>query len=262
MITHGHQNTITGHLFCTSIELLLVEAGVGSDIFDWDYQRFKDAITPGLAQHMWKFLLESLLYFRLSGMEMPLRHVYDCYLMQVFARKYKAPTLANLNRYRMHLQVTTPLSDVTTGDGMNLSHAALHGTQDNTQPHYYFWPVQPKPPTAKFHTWIQALTECFATDSKQLQRPLGAWIDLDDTWSWFYDNDRQRLFQQTADQWMLWIPTHWQQQRSLTQRFLPTNQLLPLPASAHQATIFFSGPFVCLSGTHATEYPPTTGGAS
>ena len=32
MMTHGHQHTITGHLFRTSIEQLLVEAGVGLDI--------------------------------------------------------------------------------------------------------------------------------------------------------------------------------------------------------------------------------------
>ena len=137
MITHGHQNTITGHLYRVSIKQLQVEAGVGSDVFDWDYQQFKGATTQT--------------YFQLSGMEMPLQQINDCYLMQVFARKYKAPTLAKLNRFRIHLRVTT-LAKVATGNGTTLTPAASAGTRDDTQPHYYLWPVQPRPPTNDLHT--------------------------------------------------------------------------------------------------------------
>jgi len=160
--------------------------------------------------------------------------------------------LAKLNRFRIHLRVTT-LSEVTTGDGTALSPAALEGTRDDTRPHYYLWPVQPRPPTDELHTWIRALTECFATDTKKLRQPLGAWIDSDDTWSWFYDDDQQRLFQRIGHDWQVWIPSHRRQQRSSTQRFLLTDHSEPPPPSAQRTTIFYSGPFVRISGTSPTQ---------
>lgn len=116
------------------------------------------SITHGLAQHMSKC-------FKLSGINMTIRRVNYSYLMQMFlARKYKAPTLANQNQYQLHLRVTT-LSDVTTRNGKRLTVNALNSFRDDTQPTYYAWSVQPRPPKVALILWIQALMECFTNHS-------------------------------------------------------------------------------------------------
>ena len=73
MIMHRTKSTSMGDLYCVSVEQLMVKAGVGSDIFAWEYKPFQKAVTKGLAQHMWKFLSESNLYLRTSGIDMSLR---------------------------------------------------------------------------------------------------------------------------------------------------------------------------------------------
>lgn len=69
-----------------------------------------------------------------QGITLPLQRMNDEYIMRIFQAKYKAAAVAKLNRYRIHLRVTT-IADITTGDGVHLSEDRWMGRRDDTRTH-------------------------------------------------------------------------------------------------------------------------------
>ena len=148
LIENGHKDSLIGQLIRTSYEQLAVETGLPGEIFDWDYEEWKQAITTQLwMTETWKFCSEHGIQVR-TGHEQKLqpRRRQDRYLMAEFhARGFKDFQLGRINRCRLYLQVVT-IGDIASMNGRNIKIDALEGKRNE----YYRrkeidWPEQPKP---------------------------------------------------------------------------------------------------------------------
>ena len=102
----------------------------------------------------------------------------DSFLMNRFHDAgYKEAELAQINRCRMFLRVTT-VSDIATCDGCSILQSALQGQRNPFQPDWYLWPQQGPPTKANWKLWIAALTRTLVSPQpRALGVPLGRWLD-------------------------------------------------------------------------------------
>ena len=110
-----------------------------------------------------------------------------------------------LNLCRKFLHVFT-LSDLCTADGAFISYDAWNGKQQPWQNQSIRWPFQGKIPPSGWEIWRGALAKCFtkSTTSRQLRRPLGAWIDIPNGWPWYFSPSDDRLYAQRDSAWHFW----------------------------------------------------------
>lgn len=83
--------------------------------------------------------------------------------------------IATINRSRLHLQALF-LSDITTGEGDEVTTKAMNGIQDNYRKSSWVWPYQPRPSRKEWAVWRKAITLLVTNGisaSQKLQRPLG-----------------------------------------------------------------------------------------
>ena len=140
-------NNITGSFLRNSIELLKVELGTGTNLFTTPYDEFSPMATDCWIKHAWKFAHNHEIEISESvTSNLILRRRHDSYIMSKISHLscYSGAELCHINRCRIYLQVTT-LSDITTACGKYFSHPAYHCLFDDSIPHHYDWPVQPRP---------------------------------------------------------------------------------------------------------------------
>ncbi len=116
MMSHTFKNTTTGDLYRTSMELLNIELGMGTDFSFTPYHLFSCLVTLSLVKSSWKFIYEERIQLKHDiGMKLP--RSGDCPLMQLFHRYLpNADDLMSLNKCRLYLHAYY-VSDIADGSG-------------------------------------------------------------------------------------------------------------------------------------------------
>jgi hypothetical protein len=114
LIYHTSLSSTTGKLYNTSLELLLVEAGLGAEVH-WIPEAYLTPLcTNTLIKSTCPFLIEFQLELRHS-IKLTLGREGDGYLMESFmSGGALIEELSILNRCRLHLR-TLSISDIATG---------------------------------------------------------------------------------------------------------------------------------------------------
>ena len=110
--------TITGKLIRVSLEIAIVELGIGRNLFSLDYTRFHCLLSDSWIKSLLRFAHEYGISIvdRITSFPLPKR-VGDVFLMEAFEHQgYPKKQLQILNRCRIYLQVVM-LSDIMTGNG-------------------------------------------------------------------------------------------------------------------------------------------------
>jgi hypothetical protein len=83
MIHHSALGTFTGQLYRGSLEAMILEVGVGMDIFQYSYHELQYLATSSLVKSTWETLSEYNLTLK-HDITIPLPQVGDVPLMQLF----------------------------------------------------------------------------------------------------------------------------------------------------------------------------------
>jgi len=115
IVFHTANNTLTGQLYTSSLELLLLELGC-STTYSWDPEAIDLLATDSLIKATWCFLsYHNITLVHNSSLELP--REYDCFIIEALCAIGIPPDdLRKCNHCRMHLRAIF-LSNIVTGDG-------------------------------------------------------------------------------------------------------------------------------------------------
>ena len=194
---HLGSNSITDKLIKVSLELAILEVGVGRNLFDLQYNKFSSLVTEGWIKGIWKFVSEKGIGIidRTTKYPAPQREG-DVFLTEIFVHAgYSRSELAKLNQCRMYLKALT-LSDIMHATGNSFT-TAYNLQRDEFYKTRYNWPNQTRPGTAAKKLWRSALRKCFGMKKGITTYTLGTGLyQPSNCWIWSYEAESQLLYQQ------------------------------------------------------------------
>ena len=206
---HAHTDSNTGQLMRTTLQQLLLEIGVGGNIFRRDHNEWKFITTKSWISMCWKFASENRLC--ISGpLKLITRRENDAFLMEHFWTKgITGKQLISVNRVRQYLQVLT-ISDIASPEGGHIMEDYLEGQAPKHQQSWHDWPAQKRPITSDWYDWLRALATLTELGSRRkLVVPLGKWNDgQKDKWEWFYSTTDDRLYRKEPGAWIFYGHSH------------------------------------------------------
>jgi hypothetical protein len=174
IILHNFNDTLTGKLYHTSMEIFFLEMGINpSNLSSKD--KAIALTTPSLVQSTMTFLVQHHLVLRHSITMRPLR-INDEFIMEAFiSLDIDETDLGICNTCRLYLKVCF-LSEITTGDGTYITEDAWTGRYLEQPFKDKSWPKYRRPSAASWHTWQKWVSKTFLTRGRCLRHPLGPWL--------------------------------------------------------------------------------------
>jgi len=133
------------------------------------------------------------------------------------------------NMCRIYLRALY-LSDITSGDGLEISEAALLGIRDGTF-RADSWPFCPKPSPHKWIIWRKCLGSAFCTRGRRLRTSLGSWVNQDPEWPWYCNAEKSRLYEHRNNTWKVY-------QLHINRHRIPVFQQIGQPCDSPDIPIF------------------------
>ena len=233
-------DSVTGNLLTVTMELCILESGIGRNLFQLDYNKYDMLLSPSWIKSLWKFSSE-------YGITIIDRiHAYpqisrenDVFLMEAFeAQGFSPKVLQVLNRCRIYLQVFT-LSDLMTCKGDTFTNTFLC-QRDHQRRNNYHWPFQPQPSQNMIKTWKKALRKTFQLKSGVTTYKLGNWLHSNfNEWVWFYHPSSKSLYQRFGCTWKIWKRETNRGRMGSSSKFKYFTQGTQLPPSCRRATVKF-----------------------
>jgi hypothetical protein len=154
LVQHTWENTLTGQLYRASLELFLIEVGIGPNVLDIPPQVMFLATDSLICSTV--FFLQRFNICLHHDITMVPQRQHDVLIMrQLSSLNLSQEDLFACNMCRIYLGALY-LSDITSGDGLEISEAALIGIRDVTF-RADSWPFCPKPSPHKWIIWRKCL---------------------------------------------------------------------------------------------------------
>jgi hypothetical protein len=170
IVFHTFNGTLTGFLYTSSLELLLLELGCSAD-FKWDPTLINILATDSLIKATWCFLYHNNITL-IHDVKLNLPRVHDQFIIEaLIALKVSSQELRICNHCRMHLHAIF-LSDITTGDGTDILESAWNGTPIHFPSKSRSWPFYGRPPCSYWDVWQKWLKIAFLGRGRRLKVPL------------------------------------------------------------------------------------------
>ena len=222
LIDHGASTTETGQLIRVAGEGVLLESGLGGNLFD-----IKPSQCSWLGHNWITNTLEMIEYFQIELKndipELTKWRTNDTFIMDEVNKGIWSKTeLLHINTVRQYMQVTT-LSDICTYRGDEILKNTLSGTKHpSCSSSKYNWPRVPKPPQSYIKIWCQAIRKAFTSTRSKVkdQFTLQRWTSSSRRMhKWWYNEDDNRLYRKnTDDKWDIWTIAILQGQRTRGRR--------------------------------------------
>ena len=155
VLIHFGSNTAVGKILRISMEIMIIELGMGTQPFQVDYNKYGWLVTASWLKSLWEKADRVGITLTESVVEMPMPRENDNWLMQIFAENgYRGDELIQLNRVRLHQQVLF-VSDVLDSSCWILEKKYLQ-QRNALDKRSYLFPRQ-LPPEKDFKLWRLAL---------------------------------------------------------------------------------------------------------
>jgi hypothetical protein len=126
LLQHTYMNSTTGQLYHISLEYLILEVGIDSNLTSVDFNTYKMLATNSLIKNTWEFLQKNNIFLD-HNIKVPPNTQYDKPLMPEFLKLNPTKSeLEALNQCRLYLQAYYIL-DLATASGCCLSAHAWEG---------------------------------------------------------------------------------------------------------------------------------------
>jgi hypothetical protein len=188
---HTANDTLTGRLYLSSLELLLLELGCNTRYL-WEPPFIDLLATDSLIKATWCFLFTygiSLVH----SVRLDLPREKDSFIMEVLLTLgVPQNELKICNHCRMFLRALF-LSDIVTGNGEYLLESAWQGEPYITLFKSRSWPSYGKPPKSHWEIWRKWIRIAFLGRGRRLIAPLGKWRSFDSNWPSYLSLDGDLL---------------------------------------------------------------------
>ena len=184
IILHNFNDTLTGKLYRTLMELFFLEMGVNPVHFSTAAQSIMTLTTPSLVQSTMSFLAQFHITLHHTITMQPLR-LNDEFIIEAFlSLDIGEHDLKICNSCRLYLKVCF-LSELTTGDGMFITEDAWAGQCLHHPFKDQAWPQYKRPPASHWRIWQHWVSKAFLSRGRRLRHPLGTWLTWDEHWPWY-----------------------------------------------------------------------------
>ena len=158
LLKHGGRTTQIGTSLQACLEGHQLEIGIGTKIFDTNYDDYGFLASESIITHTWKILQANGLHLDTTHEVPTLYRSHDSFLMREIIRKtnYSKSKLKATNKCRLHLQVIT-VSNITEGNGLQVTADAFMVERDADRLSKWQWPIIPSPPKQSWDLWRGAL---------------------------------------------------------------------------------------------------------
>ena len=193
---HAHKRSMTGKLIRATFQSLQLETGLPGNLFEWEHEEWKTIITKTWASECWKWASDNRVGVSPTIKQLVPRREQDQALMVAFRMAgITKGRLRPLSRCRQFLQVTF-VSEIATMSGTHIREDIISGrnTPNPFNNKDIEWPTQGKPSASDWGEWRKALACLRGNHPTKVQQPLGAWIDHDAEWEWFFHPEECRLY--------------------------------------------------------------------
>jgi hypothetical protein len=253
ILFHSFNDTLTGLLYVSSLELLLLELGCNAD-YQWPPDLINKLSTASLIRNSWKFLFTHGIVLKHDITLSPLRK-RDQFIMEAYlSLDIPEAELVACNHCKMYLWALY-LSDITNGDGLYVSDSAWNGNSEITPYKRRSWPHYGKPNRASWELWRKWVKVAFLGRGRRLEAPLGDWLQGDANWPWYLAVDGG-LLQYEDGQWFSHAPII---KRNRLPSFTSKRHACITPTAPQRATVFFKGDCIVFTGAapiFKLEVPP------
>jgi hypothetical protein len=234
ILSHTYRKTTTGNLYRTSMELLLLEIGMGHDLQSIPQDALQYLPTDSLIKSTCQFLSTNNLDLRHDIKISPLRRDDHILMSAFYALRPSLEELQTLNDCRLYLRVYF-LSEICTGDGLNILQEAWYGKPLENANKNTSWPRQKRPGRKSWCIWQQFLKKAFLYRGLRLRIPLGNWFPIENGWEWYFSPSQNCLFQYYQGLWRSFSNIH--RRKHLPSFSMAGKHELP-PADLEKATIY------------------------
>jgi hypothetical protein len=118
ILHHTYINSTTGKLYKSSLEFLLLELGISTDIASVNYEKYKSLTTHALVKNTWEFLNTHKITLN-HNITIPKNTTMDILIMPEICKKHPSKAdLEAINQCRLFLKAYY-ISDITTASGKN-----------------------------------------------------------------------------------------------------------------------------------------------
>jgi hypothetical protein len=144
IILHTFNDTLTGRLYVTSMEIFFIELGLPSNLICYDIEVLDGLTTNSLVKSTMLFLRQYNIALHHSVHIPPLRE-HDSSIMEILIElRVPFKDLIACNQCRLYLKACM-MSELTSGDGTHLLDEAWLGIPMLTEHKIKSWPSYSKP---------------------------------------------------------------------------------------------------------------------
>jgi hypothetical protein len=242
IVFHTFHGTLTGLLYTSSLELLLLEPGCSAD-FKWDPTFINILATDSLIKATWRFLYHNNITL-IHDVKLNLPRVHDQFIMEaLITLKASLKELRICYHCQMHLHAIF-LSDITAGDSMAILESAWNGTPIHFPSKSRSWPSYGRPPRSYWDVWRKWLKIAFLGRGQRLKVPLGIWTSFDPEWPWYLSQDGT-LFEFDQGHWFAHTPVI---RRNRLPTFEGTRHSCSPPKEMKRASVYFNRSTIVCTG--------------
>jgi len=250
MIFHSINGTLTGLLYTSSLELLLLELGCSS-AYNWYCDLIDTLSTASLVKDTWKFLVSHKILLKHNIDLTPPRQGDQFIMEAILACDPPLQEIVACNHCRMYLRALF-VSDIASGDGNFILDQFWNGIPYITPHKKKSWPHYGKPPRKSWDTWKKWLKRALLGRGRRLSSPLGEWLKQDNNWPWYLSQDGG-LYRRDSGKWYSYNPVI---QRNRLPTFGNCGKLCDAPANLYRAMIYQKGErIVCTGSARIRESP-------
>jgi hypothetical protein len=152
IIFHSFNDTLSGRLYTTSMELLFIEVGLDPQQHINDCTIIDALATPSLFKATMLFLATYTIQLKHSISIQPQREFDQFIMAKLILSKAPLPDLIICNQCRLFLQACL-VSDLATGNGLSISEEAWAGTGQRNSLKNSSWPFIPRPTRSSWAIW-------------------------------------------------------------------------------------------------------------
>ena len=177
LLRHGGTKSQCGILIQCCYEALQLEVGSQQPLFDLDYETFEALCTESYLKTVWKYVQEHKIKVTAPITIPKPARVNDVAIADAMMKhksKFSDKEILVIKRCRMYMQVYY-LSDITTGNGKQITEAAYKCKRDEFKQSNLKWQYQPKPTSWMIEIWQKMLYMVFIRFGTALEKPLKEW---------------------------------------------------------------------------------------
>jgi hypothetical protein len=243
-----HKHSTTGKLYRSSLEVLILEIGMGEEIQNLPEDVVDTLATDSLVKSTCQFLQKYDLTLLHDIKIKPLREDDQLIMKAFYALSPTSSELMALNRCRLYLQVLF-LSEICTGDGLAISGDAWVGKCFEVPHKQESWPRQQRPSHKDWTIWQLFIKKAFIVRGLRLRVPLSNWLTCEDGWEWFFSPSQECLFKLEQGKWISYSQVH---KRDRLPTFSNPGTPANPPSDLNRATIYFRK-----TKLYAQDFPPS-----